>query len=276
MNNIMDLETDEKMIDEIDLNNKLKLLDLLKEISLFASFLGILLLILYITCKRYLYLVDILLYPVIFCYFIFWLKIFKKDNLKKYLLNRPILPKGIEKYLYLLYTLGFIVIFIIWIFLLTTELGAMNTTTPDALLVEFFRMCVCAPIVEEIIFRGYLYHQSEKIWGQDRWYIKKNKIKHDPKVINSYSEKLISLEITSAAIFSSIFFSLWHLDIIKLAHTFLSGLILCKVRNNSGKSLVIPIFLHFTINFYLYLGIYTNSSFVEEIFYSFASFFGFT
>lgn len=286
----MDQEINEKKsIDRVELNKERIFLNLIWEILLFSLFLGLILWSINNLFKKYLYLVDILMYPAILVCFLFWLIVIKKDNPKNYLLGRPSLPKNREKYVYLAYAVGFVVVIILWLFLLSTGLGNMNVTTPYSLVVEFFRMCICAPIVEEIIFRSYFYARIESLYGVDSWRIENKKIIHDfgfkmenanhetsnetnieannkADIQKFHSNALLSLEITSAAIISSIFFSLWHLDPFKAIPTFAMGLLLCKIRNNCGKTLIIPILVHFSLNFYIYLGHYTNSDFVQNLY----------
>ncbi len=155
---------------------------------------------------------------------IFLLKIGGETDIKKSLGIRPIKKEFIPWVILLAITFKFYSPTIMPGIeaLLVTLFEETNYILPKSTMGSIFVLCIVAPVIEEILSRG---------------------------VIFSLFKKTGNL---SALIFSSLGFSLMHLDIVSVIPIFFMGLLLGILRLVSG-SLVAPIIAHSVSNLFAFL-----------------------
>jgi membrane protease YdiL (CAAX protease family) len=157
------------------------------------------------------------------------------------------------------YSILFISFVVTWVLLLNKGSSYAFIDYPMPLLiVGLIHSCIGAPVVEEILFRGYWYAQSEKVWDKDGWYINWDGIEFNIKTKQKESRRIMRFEITYAAIFSSLLFGIWHLNVIQAIYTFFGGLFFVKTKREWGDTLIAPMILHATWNFMAQIFVITN------------------
>jgi len=186
-------------------------------------------------------------------------KFIKKKNFKEFLLGTPKIPKKGHQWFYSLYIITMISIVILALILLSTGIIILIPIN-DIFSLHFFHSVFGAGIVEELIFRGYLYSRSEEIYGPDRHYIVWAREEYDDEG-KSRLKPVMTFEITYAALLSSMFFGLYHLPYLSLhvVATFFGGLLACKFRNETD-SLIPGMILHSSFNGWLY---FANASYLS-------------
>ncbi len=92
----------------------------------------------------------------------------------------------------------------------------------------FFQVCITAPIVEEVLIRGYFF-----------------------KTLNG------SYTILQTIIITSIFFGIFHFDFVNTIFYLIIGIFLGIVFVQT-KSIIYCIILHFSLNFYSFISYYIN------------------
>ena len=102
--------------------------------------------------------------------------------------------------------------------LLGDEMPSLGKDLEGAIILNIVLICFFGPVLEEIAFRGVLFAEIRKI--KKYWF---------------------------AAIYTSVCFSLLHLDIIGFINYFISGLIFAYVWEK-GQNIKLNIFLHSTMN----------------------------
>lgn len=206
-------------------------------------------------------------YPLAFISVIVWIKGIKKDKLRPYLLHKPKFPEKHHRWFYIVYSIFFIGFVATWVILLNmgSSYAYIDYPTP-LLIVGLTHSCIGAPVVEEILFRGYWYAQSEKVWGKDGWYINWNSVELNNKTRKMDQRKVMKFEITYAAIFSSLLFGIWHLNVIQAIYTFFGGLFFVKTKREWGETLIAPMILHSTWNFMAQIFVITNLPVLETFF----------
>lgn len=206
-------------------------------------------------------------YPLAFVCILVWVKGIKKDKLRPYLLHKPKFPEKHHRWFYIVYSIFFISFVALWVILLNKGSSYAYIDYPMPLLiVSLTHSCIGAPVVEEILFRGYWYKQSEKVWGKDGWYINWNSIELNSTTKQMNERKIMKFEITYAAIFSSLLFGIWHLNVIQAIYTFFGGLFFVKTKREWGETLIAPMILHSTWNFMAQILVITNLPILETIF----------
>jgi len=215
-------------------------------------------------------------YPFSFLILLIWIKIFCKDSLKKYLLKKPRWPKKNQRLFYTAYFIFFIVCILSWFsfLIIGPEWAILREINFKLIILRYLHSCLYAPIVEEIMFRGYWHEQAINVWGEDGWYIewkkkifinnRKNGIKTN-SLKDIIEQPIMNFQITYANIFSSLLFALWHLNIIKVLYTFFGGLIFVKTKREWGNTLVVPIILHSSWNFLAEIFYITEFPFISKI-----------
>ncbi|MHA1383979.1 MAG: lysostaphin resistance A-like protein [Candidatus Helarchaeota archaeon] len=94
----------------------------------------------------------------------------------------------------------------------------------DILVLTFSYACICAPVVEEFIFRGFLYKRSWDIFNNG-----------ELLVLNRFN-------LFYATLFTSILFGFFHLiggltldNAIQVGYTFIGGLFFCRFKNQTNS-----------------------------------------
>ncbi|MHA1341401.1 MAG: lysostaphin resistance A-like protein [Promethearchaeota archaeon] len=211
-------------------------------------------------------------YPLSFFVIIVWIKVIKKEKTKKYLLEKPKWPKKHHRWFYIAYTIFFFVIIVGWLIFLKlgTNYAVFRDIDLSLIILGYIHSCVGAPIVEEIIFRGYWHEEAKKVWGKDGWYLewkKKFFLNNTNKIIEYkiIEKPIMKFQITYAAIFSSFLFGIWHLNIIQSIYTFFGGLIFVKTKREWGNTLIAPMILHASWNFLAQILIITEFPIFDTI-----------
>ena len=128
----------------------------------------------------------------------------------------------------------------------------------NVLILTFSYACICAPVVEEFIFRGFLYKRSSYIFDNNKW------------------EVFGRFDLYYATLFTSILFGCFHLiggltfdNVIQVGYTFIGGLFFCRFKNQTN-SIFTSILIHSAWNLAVGLvGIAAISfGFADDIFYS--------
>ncbi|MBD3352999.1 MAG: CPBP family intramembrane metalloprotease [Candidatus Lokiarchaeota archaeon] len=254
-----------------------KFAELIKEVILFALVLivvmGVALGIFYLLKNELLinneFYFHILWYPLACLAMIIWIIGIKKDNIKRYLLNKPSWPKPHHRWFYILYFIFFVIFISGWVVILSlgSEWGYIDYPI-NLLIVSLTHSCIGAPLVEEILFRGYIHEKSEEVWGKDGWYINWKLLKYpnsQDENVKVHEKRVMNFRITFAALFSSFLFGVWHLNVIQSIYTFFGGLIFVKTRREWGKTLIAPIILHSTWNLMAQVFVITNFPIMPDI-----------
>jgi len=165
-------------------------------------------------------------YTTLFLAFFIWIKFIKKRNFKDFILGKPRFPEnGHCRFSY------FFIICVITIFIIFICLIALNIISISLPLINFhnivliIHLAIGAPIVEEIIFRGYLYFRCEEVYGGEKKLV----------FYEQENEPFRKLQISYAAIITSIFFGIYHFNILLLnfmtiLSTFFIGILFCQFR----------------------------------------------
>ena len=164
-----------------------------------------------------------------------WIILFrKKHNITANNLGyRPIeKPKVDHWFYYLIITcfaiacVGFIGLLVLGIIILPVNLLI--------LVLSFAYACICAPVTEEFIFRGYLYKRSSDMFEDKKWTFEQELLKKPPFLI--FKE----YELYYATLFTSILFGFFHLiggltidNFIQVGYTFIGGLLFCRFKNQT-------------------------------------------
>ena len=179
----------------------------------------------------------IFLYPCCFAYLLIWNRIFRKQSLLSLFGGKIKIPEKSHRWFGILVS-GFMLFFILRIsnILLVNQLDRTNLTS---LYLQFNYSVIQAPIIEELIFRGYFYSR-----------------------FRSYNETTGKMSWASflvvEMVFNGVLFGFWHyFDVVVALQGFFFGMFLAKTRNEWGNSLVMPIILHFLLNLVNFLLLYT-------------------
>jgi len=191
----------------------------------------------------------LLFYAGFFCTFMLWAKGIKKQNLKSFFLSCPHLPEKGHRWFYVAYTTVWSGIIIVLIVLIAEGIVFLATINAQIILLLIYG-CVEAPIVEEIIFRGYIYSRAEAVWGRRRFFAAWSQQEKSPQTQVVQTKRVMGFEITFPALVSSIFFGIYHIPSYGVGAVvqFIGGLIFCKARNEWGNTLIAPMLLHSSWN----------------------------
>ncbi len=190
-----------------------------------------------------------LFYAGFFGAFVLWTKGIKKINLKPFLLSRPRFPEKGHRWFYVAYCTVWCGIVIALIVLIAMGVVLLPTINMQ-LIVLLVYGCVEAPIVEEIIFRGYIYSRAEVVWGHRHFFTTWSREDKNPQTRILETKRVMSFEITFAALVSSIIFGIYHVPSYGVGAIvqFIGGLLFCKARNEWGNTLVAPMVFHASWN----------------------------
>lgn len=186
----------------------------------------------------------LMFYPCLLGAFCIWIKLFKKRKFKDFMLGLPKMPKRGERWFYVLIILGYSIVMVTYVVLFAAGLAVF--VIPIDFWLLFFHGVVGAPIVEEIIFRGYIYLRCESIYNQNGYYISWTRKKFDDEGLLT-EFPFMTFQVTYAAIVSSLLFGIFHMNLLQLLYTPIAGLIICKFRRE-WKSLIPCMIFHAMVN----------------------------
>jgi membrane protease YdiL (CAAX protease family) len=195
-------------------------------------------------------------YTTLFLAFYIWIKYIKKRNFKDFILGRPKFPENGHCWISYLFVLGTVAIFVVLIALITLNIISMSLPLISFHnIVLFIHLAVGAPIVEEIIFRGYLYYRCEELYGGDKKLV----------FYKQEKEPFRKLHISYAALISSFFFGIYHFNIFLLNFftvitTFFVGILFCQFRKE-WNSLIPGMIFHAVWNIIVVMLYLTSISF---------------
>jgi parallel beta-helix repeat protein len=176
---------------------------------------------------------ELFLYPILLISIIMWIKFVQKDEIRPILLKKSKMPiKEHYWFIYLVLMAFGINIFIIGLkfFFIFANGGPEFIPQNDFTISSIIYSVFMAPIMEEIIFRGYFYIYLKKI-NEDSYKLNKNRF------------------LLAECVISSVLFGVWHFyDILLIFLAFFFGLFLCKIRNEFGESLLVNTLLHSIYN----------------------------
>ena len=132
--------------------------------------------------------------------------------------------------------IGFIGLLISGIIIIHVEISV--------LILSFLYACACAPMVEEFIFRGFLYKRATDIFKNKKWEFNWNFLEIFPfSLFRKY-------ELYYATFFTSTLFGFFHLigglnldNLFQVIYTFIGGLFFCMFKNQT-KSIFTSILFH--------------------------------
>jgi len=171
------------------------------------------------------------------------------------MLGKPKFPEKGHRWFYYFWFGGWFTLLIVYIAMLLTNIAILQSEDP-LFGISIFHGIFAAAIVEEIIFRGYLYARCEDIFGKNRHYIVWTRQEYDKEGIST-ERPFMTFEITYAALLSSFIFGIYHLNPIQLIITFFGGLFFCKFRNE-WESLIPGMIFHAMWNSIFILLLYTE------------------
>lgn len=202
----------------------------------------------------------ILWYPMATLSTVIWIKKIERRNLKEYLGSKLKWPERGSRWFYILYGVFFSCCIAVWVILLISgpQYADIQYTSLPVFILRLTHSCVGAPLVEEYLFRGYIYERSKTVWGTDGLYISINKQITSHNDLKQKKKELSLMRITYAGLFSSLLFGIWHLNIIQTIYTFFGGLIFVKTKREWGQSLVAPIMLHSSWNLMAQIVVFTE------------------
>ncbi|MHA1732973.1 MAG: CPBP family glutamic-type intramembrane protease [Promethearchaeota archaeon] len=203
-------------------------------------------------------------YPIAFCYMLAWVVVVRKVNFRSILANKPKWPKKGERWFYVAFSVAWVAIVVAWLVLLWIGL-AVVTGDRLVILVGFWHACVGAPVVEEILFRGYWYERGREVYGEDRWLVRWDREERDPVTGLVERKRVMTFQVTYAGLASSLFFGLWHINPLQAAYTLFIGLFFAKTRREWGESLVPPMLLHSAGNFLARIASITTFLFLDDL-----------
>ncbi len=207
---------------------------------------------------------EALWYPIAFLYVVFYITHIRKRRFRDFLLNAPKWPEKGHRWFYIAWSVFFGAVFVTWLILLGLGLARIQGTL-IVILVGLWHSCIGAPIVEEILFRGYWFARGEEVYGKDRWFISWDREEFNPEVGEVRKDNIMTFQITYAAMISSLFFGLWHINPIQALYTLFMGLFFCKTRREWGRSLVPAMILHSSGNFLVQILSITNFTFMNDL-----------
>lgn len=208
---------------------------------------------------------EVAWYPLAFATVAFWLKAVRRVKLADYALGRPRWPEEGHRWFYVLY----VTLWVAAVLALAVAFArgwAVLETPVLAFLVGLVHSCVGAPVVEEFLFRGYVYERARDVWGDARWQGRWESVGLDPETGQEVVREVATFQVTRAALVSSLAFGAWHLNPFKAFYTFFGGLFFCKTRNEWGRTLVAPALLHASWNFVAHVVASSRFTFLEGLF----------
>ena len=181
-----------------------------------------------------------------FALFLFcWVLIFRKklgvtrQNLGYQKIHKPESDLWFYYALIIIFTLGVVG------FIGLVALGLVTLPVEmSVLLLSFAYACICAPVVEEFIFRGYLYKRSSDIFENQKW-------EFDYRFLHWFPFSLFkTYDLFYATLLTSILFGVFHLvgglsldNLVQVAYTFVGGLFFCRFKNQT-QSIFTTILFH--------------------------------
>ncbi len=222
-------------------------------IGIFIALIFILILGLNWLFANYLIVLYIFGYPSLLGALIVWVKVFRKQNLRLFLLGLPKMPEKGHRWLFIVLFLGGLALLIENLILFCIGAIWFRTVGIDFWLL-FIATVFGAGIVEEFFFRGYLYYRFQELFGNNRYLILWNS-EYYTKEDKYITKELMSFEVKHAAIVSSLIFAMVHIQYYTINPLFLIfifafGLILCKTRNDF-TSLIPGMIIHGAWNAYI-------------------------
>ncbi|MHA1819367.1 MAG: lysostaphin resistance A-like protein [Promethearchaeota archaeon] len=202
----------------------------------------------------YFVLFHVLWYPLAFACIFLWYKLVRKKKFRDLLLHKPKFPKKHHRWFYIVYSIFFLLIIVFWLMLLEKGNQYAYIRKDNVYIwLTFLHACIGAPIVEEIIFRGYVLNRAMDVWKNEGWYLTWNKKIYvataGEERANIKEIPIMNFQISYAALIMAIFFGIWHINPIKMIYTPIGGLFFAKTRREWGDSLIPPMMLHTTWNF---------------------------
>lgn len=197
-------------------------------------------------------------YISLFIAFLIWIKLIRKIKFKDFILGRPKFPEKGRCWFSYLFIIGTTTIFSILMILLTLNILTISLPLNSFHnIVLLIHLAIGAPIVEEIFFRGYLYHKCEELY--------------EMKKLNLYEQTqkpFRKLQISYAALISSFFFGIYHFNIFTLNFLYIIttafiGLLFCQFRKE-WNSLIPGIIFHAIWNImavFIYLTSFNSQNF---------------
>lgn len=221
------------------------------------------------TLEGYTYWFHLLWYPLVALGALVFFGLVRRRPAREVLLGSPAWPRKGTRWFYVAYAASWVGVVVTWAVLLATGLARVPGTAP-VVLAGFFHACVGAPLVEEVLFRGYLYGQAETIYGSDGWLLTWTARARDPATGQPTTKTLMTFQVAYAALFSSFWFGVWHMNVFKAIYTFFGGLFFCKTRREWAKdptrgSLVAPVILHASWNCMAQLVAVTEFLFLADL-----------
>jgi membrane protease YdiL (CAAX protease family) len=187
-------------------------------------------------------------YPLLLVVLLVWVKVVQRQDLRPFLLGRPHWPAKGHRWFYIAYVVLWGAAICILVVLINLNLAILPVITL-VLVVTLLHSCVGAPIVEEMVFRGYVYGRAETAWGQARFFTMWNREVPNEATGAMDVKPVMTFELTYAAIISSLIFGIYHMNPLQSVYTFFGGWIFCKTRNEWGKTLTAPMAFHASWNF---------------------------
>ncbi len=202
---------------------------------------------------NYLIVLYIFGYPSLLGALIVWVKAFKKENLRPFLLRGPKVPEKVNRWFFVVLCIGGVMLVVENMILMFLGVISYRVVGVDFWLL-FIATVFGAGIVEEIFFRGYLYFRFQEVFGSNNQTFSWNREYYNEEE-KDIKKKILSFKVQDAAIASSLIFALVHvqyyvIDPFFLIFVFALGLLLCKARND-WNSLVPGMIIHGAWNAYI-------------------------
>ena len=191
--------------------------------------------------------------------FLIWIKLIKKRSFKDFILGRPRFPEEGHCWFSYFFIIGTVTIFVTFTILITMDFITISLPLLSFHnIVLFIHLTIGAPIVEEIMFRGYLYDRGEELYEEKKLTFYKQE-----------KEPFRKLQISYAALISSFLFGIYHFNIFTLnflavISTSFIGLLFCQFREE-WNSLVPGMIFHSVWNLLIILIYLTSFAYLSII-----------
>ncbi len=197
---------------------------------------------------------TIMFQPSLLGAFFLWVSITKRKKFKDILMGKPKIPEKGHRWFYYFFIITWFILLAGFFTLLLLGWILFEPNLPEFWL-DIYSGVLLAPIVEEIVYRGYIYLRCDDIYQGGRIYYewKSKKYDEDGKLVE---RTFMTFEITYAAVLSSVLFSVSHVQYMLSGFTapflfiegLIGGLLFCKFRNETD-SLITGMVFHGMYNF---------------------------